>query len=133
MLKLTRKSEYAIRGIIYLAQQPTGKISLLSEIASAADVPQTFLAKILQNFGKLGLVRSFRGSGGGFVLGRPAAEITLQQIIEAIEGPIVPNKCLGEPRLCNRSGTCRAHQVWKKVQGKVVDVLQSVTLEELAQ
>lgn len=133
MLNLTRKSEYAIRGIIYLAQQPAGKNSLLSEIAEAADAPQTFLAKILQDFGKLGLVRSFRGSGGGFVLARPAGEITLQQIVEAVEGPIAPSQCLAEPRLCNRSGTCRAHQVWRKVQNKVIDVLQGVTLEELAQ
>ena len=67
-MELTRKGEYAIRGILYLAQQPPGKVSLLSDIADATDAPQTFLAKIFQSFAKLGIVNSYRGTGGGFVL-----------------------------------------------------------------
>ncbi len=94
MMELTRKGEYAIRGMIYLAQQPPGKVSLISEIALACDVPQTFLAKIFQSFAKIGIINSSRGTGGGFVLGRPAASITLRQVVEAVEGPIVPNRCL---------------------------------------
>lgn len=133
MMELTRKGEYAIRGIVYLAQQPPGQVSLVSEIAAAVDVPPSFLAKIFQSFSKLGLVNSFRGSGGGFVLARPASEITLREVVEAVEGPIVPNRCLLGPENCSRDGVCIAHRVWKRVQTSVVGILQDVTLEELAQ
>ena len=133
MMELTRKGEYAIRGIIYLAQQQPGRVSLISEIAQAADVPQTFLAKIFQSFAKLGLVTSSRGTGGGFMLARPASAITLREVVEAVEGPIVPNRCLmGSP--CNRGGgTCRVHGTWQQVQSEVVRILDGVTIETLAQ
>jgi len=93
MMELTRKGEYAIRGIIYLAQQPPGKMSLISEIAEAVDAPQTFLAKIFQNFAKQGIVNSYRGTGGGFTLGRLPSDITLREIVEAVEGALIPNRC----------------------------------------
>jgi Rrf2 family protein len=132
MMELTRKGEYAIRGIIYLAQQPPGRVSLISEIAAAAEVPQTFLAKIFQSFAKLGLVTSSRGTGGGFMLARPASAITLREVVEAVEGPIIPNRCLlGNP--CDRGGrTCRVHGTWQQVQLEVVRILDDVTIETLA-
>ncbi len=135
MMELTRKGEYAIRGIIYLAQQPPGKLCLISEIAEATEVPATFLAKIFQSFAKLGLVNSYRGTGGGFTLGRQPSRITLREVVEAVEGPIMPNRCLlgDEPCEFGRGErACRVHPVWRKVQGQVVQILDSVTIEELA-
>ena len=132
MMELTRKGEYAIRGIIYLAQQPAGKMVLISEIAEATQVPQTFLAKILQSFAKLGIVNSYRGTGGGFTLGRPAARITLREVVEAVEGPIMPNRCLIGEGACQRDRSCLVHPVWRRVQGEVVQILDGVTIEDLA-
>ena len=132
MMELTRKGEYAIRGVIYLARQAPGKISLISEIAEATEAPQTFLAKIFQNFAKSGIVHSFRGTGGGFILGRAPSAITLREVVEAVEGPILPNRCLLGKGSCDRDGTCNVHPVWRKVQGEVVTILDGVTLEELA-
>ncbi|HEX2770512.1 MAG TPA: Rrf2 family transcriptional regulator [Geobacteraceae bacterium] len=132
MMELTRKGEYAIRGIIYLAQQPPGKMSLISEIADAAEVPQTFLAKIFQSFAKQGIVNSYRGAGGGFTLGRPASRITLREVVEAVEGPIVPNRCLMRGGECDRVELCLVHPVWRRVQGQIVQILESLTIEELA-
>ena len=131
MMELTRKGEYAIRGIIYLAQQPAGRVSLISEIAAASDVPQTFLAKIFQSFAKLGLVTSSRGTGGGFILARPASAITLREVVEAVEGPNVPNRCL-TGNSCDRGGPCLVHGIWKTVQTEVVKILEDVTIETLA-
>ncbi len=131
MMELTRKGEYAIRGIVHLARLPHGNVALLSEIAEAAELPQTFLAKIFQNFAKLGFVNSYRGTGGGFSLARPAAAITLRQVVEAVEGPIAPNRCVTELG-CERSATCRVHTVWRRVQEQVVGILDGVTIEELA-
>ena len=133
MMELTRKGEYAIRGIIYLAQQPPGKVSLLSDIAEATDAPQSFLAKIFQNFAKIGIVNSYRGTGGGFLLGRLPAQITLRQVVEAVEGPIAPNRCLINAGVCDKDKVCNVHPVWRKVQSQVVEILDSVTVEELAQ
>lgn len=132
MMELTRKGEYAIRGIIYLAQQPPGKMSLISEIAEAAEVPQTFLAKIFQSFAKLGIVNSYRGTGGGFTLSRPPSTITLREVVEAVEGPIIPNRCLIGSGACDRGAKCNVHPIWRKVQTQVVEILESVTIEELA-
>jgi Rrf2 family protein len=132
MMELTRKGEYAIRGIIYLARQAPGKVALISEIAEATDVPQTFLAKIFQSFAKLGLVNSFRGTGGGFILGRPAGQISLREVVEAVEGPIMPNRCLMADDNCTNKQVCTVHPVWQRVQGQVAQILDAVSLEELA-
>ena len=132
MMELTRKGEYAIRGMIYLAQQLPGRISLISEIAEATEVPQTFLAKIFQNFAKIGIVNSYRGTGGGFTLGRSPSGITLRQVVEAVEGPIVPNRCLIGSGSCDRGAQYNVHPVWRTVQSQVVQILDSVTIDELA-
>ena len=132
MMELTRKGEYAIRGIIYLAQQPPGKMALISEIAEAAQVPQTFLAKIFQSFAKLGIVNSYRGTGGGFTLSRPAGQISLREVVEAVEGPILPNRCLIGSGACERDKTCNVHGVWREVQKQVAGILDTVTIEALA-
>lgn len=131
MMELTRKGEYAIRGIVYLAGKPLDKVCLLSDIAAAVDVPPTFLAKIFQQFSKMGLVKSFRGTGGGFMLGRPPEKITLLEVVEAVEGPIVPNRCVSNAADCERSGSCNVHPVWKRVQDEVRGALKAVTLKEL--
>ena len=132
-MELTRKGEYAIRGIIYLAQQPSEKMALISEIAEATEVPQTFLAKIFQNFAKQGIVNSYRGTGGGFILARSPSRITLREVVEAVEGPILPNRCLIGKGTCERDDHCTVHPVWRKVQEQVVQILDSVTIEDLAQ
>ena len=133
MMELTRKGEYAIRGIVHLATRPDDQVCLLSEIAAAVDVPPTFLAKIFQQFSKMGLVKSYRGTGGGFVLGRSPDQITLLEVVEAVEGPIIPNRCVVKQGDCPRDSTCTVHPVWVNVQLQVKDILGKVTLEELAE
>ena len=131
-MELTRKGEYAIRGIVHLATRPDDQVCLLSDIAAAVDVPPTFLAKIFQQFSKIGLVKSYRGTGGGFILGRSPEKITLLEVVEAVEGPIIPNRCVVIKGECPRDATCNVHPVWVDVQQRVRDILQSVTLLALA-
>ncbi len=132
MRSISKKGDYAIRGMVYLAGQPRDRIVLVGEIAQAMDVPPQFLAKIFQQFGKLGLVRSFRGSGGGLQLGRPPEQITLCEIVEAVEGPIAPNRCVISGGACSRQKACPVHPVWKKVRSSIVEILSGVTLEDLS-
>ena len=132
MLHVTRKGDYAIRGMVYLAMKPMDQMSLISEMASGIDVSQALLAKIFQNFSKVGLVKSYRGVGGGFMLGSPAEEISLLSIVEAVEGPIILNRCLLRPGTCDRDDECTVHPVWKEVQEKMREILGKVTLKHLA-
>jgi Rrf2 family protein len=130
-MKLTRGGEYGIRGVLYLAQQDNGKISMLSAIAKAQDVPPRFLAKIFQALAKAGIVRSHRGAKGGFSLARPAAEITIKDVIEAIEGPIYLNVCLVAPGECSRDKICPMHRVWEEAQDKMMGVLGQANFADL--
>lgn len=131
MMALTRKTDYAIRGMIYLAGVPEGHIALIGEIAEAAQVPQAFLAKILQLFVKTGLVISTRGASGGFSLAKNPEQITLREIIETVEGPITPNRCVMGRGVCSLSETCPVHPVWRRVQTTVQGMLDEVTLRTM--
>ena len=131
MMGLTRKGEYAIRGMIFLAAQPPKSLILIQEIAAATEAPVSFLAKIFQEFARSGLVRSTRGSGGGFTLARPPAEISRLQLVEIIEGPILPNRCLQGGARCGHRNSCRVHDVWRRVQQQTVETLRQVTLAEI--
>ena len=131
MMELTRKGEYAIRGMVYLASKPDDKLVLISDIAASVDVPQTFLAKIFQQFSKIGIVNSYRGTGGGFSLGRSPKDITLLEIVEAVEGPIVLNRCVSKQQSCARTSFCKVHPVWQNIQSQVRDILAKTTLNDL--
>ena len=132
MLQLTRDGEYAVRAVLFLASQPLGKISLISEISKVQDVPKSYLAKIMQHLVKVGLVNSRRGAKGGFFLARPADRITLRQTIEAVEGPIYLNVCLIRKGECPRDEICPVHPVWREAQEKLFSVLESKTMAQLA-
>ncbi|MDD5168166.1 MAG: Rrf2 family transcriptional regulator [Syntrophales bacterium] len=133
MLHITRRGDYAIRGMVYLAGQQADKVTLLSDMAAAIDVSPAILAKIFQHLNKVGLVSSYRGTGGGFMLGRPAESITLLEIVEAVEGPIILNRCLIAKGTCSRDALCPVHPVWGRVQEKMRSMLRDVTLKELAE
>jgi Rrf2 family protein len=131
-MKLTRGGEYGIRGVLYLAQQNDGKVSMLSAIAKAQDVPPRFLAKIFQSLAKAGVVKSHRGAKGGFSLARAAADITIKDVIEAIEGPIYLNVCLISQGECSRDKICPMHAVWEEAQEKMMGVLARANFADLA-
>ena len=131
-MKLTRGGEYGIRGVLYLAQQSEGRVSMLSAIAKVQDVPPRFLAKIFQALAKAGLVKSHRGAKGGFSLAKPAAEITIKDVIEAIEGPLHLNICLMAEGECSREKICPAHAVWEEAQEKMMSVLTKANFADLA-
>ncbi|MGQ9683015.1 MAG: RrF2 family transcriptional regulator [Anaerolineae bacterium] len=131
-MKLTRGADYGTLGILYLARQPRDRVVLISEIAEAQGVPESYLAKIFQDLAKAGLVRSHRGARGGFTLARPPEDITLLEILEAIEGPLALNRCLDPREGCERSAECPVHMALENAQGRLVEALQRVTLHSLA-
>ena len=130
-LQLTRGGEYGIRAMSYLAAQPDGHVCALREVSAAQDVPESFLAKIFQNLVHAGLVVSHRGARGGFALARPASQITLADVIEAVDGPVALNACLSEPGNCERVEECSLHEIWVKAQAAMMDVLGEATLDNV--
>lgn len=131
MLQITRDGEYAVRAVVFLAAQPEGKVSLITEISETQEVPKSYLSKIMQHLVRSGLVKSRRGAKGGFVLARPANEITLRQTIEALEGPIHLNVCLIKKGECHRDDLCPVHPVWRDAQRKLIEILDSKTMADL--
>jgi len=131
-MQLTRTGEYGLKGVIFLAKQPPERFSLVSEISKEQRIPHKFLAKIFQRLSKAGLLRSIRGSNGGFALGRPAHEITMRAVIEALEGPIAINRCLVREGECEEEKGCSLHDVLEEAQERFVEVLDRTTVEDLA-
>ncbi len=121
-MRIPRKVDYAIRAAIYLAAQHPEKKCSTGEIAENQGIPRKFLEKIIQNLTRSGLLKSKRGSDGGYSLARPTHEISLRDIIEAVEGPISLNVRMDEQ--CDRLG------VWSEVQRKLVDSFACTTLAD---
>jgi Rrf2 family protein len=130
-MKLTRGTDYGMRGMAYLAAQPFEQVTLLHDVARNQEVPESYLAKIFQDLSKAGLVRSHRGAKGGFSLARPANEINLRQVIEALQGPISLNRCLDVRDVCTRSEDCPMSKVLRKAQEQVLATLDAATLDTL--
>jgi len=131
-LQLTRGGEYAIRAMSYLARFPDGHVASLHDIGQAQDIPESFLAKILQSLVHGGLAVSQRGAHGGFALARAATDITMRDVIEAVDGPVALNQCVLWPEDCKRSGDCELHKAWMRAQAQLMDVLDTVTLRSLS-
>jgi len=131
-LVITRATEYAIRTVIFLAQQPRGEIVLKKDICRTQEVTPAFLTKILQPLIKSGIVSSQRGVGGGFLLARDPQEITLLDLLEAEEGPLRLNVCLVDKANCDRDLFCAVHKVWSEAQSEMMRVLKSRSIADLA-
>jgi len=132
-MQITRAAEYAIRGVLYLCLQPKGSVCLLSEISKDQSIPPSFLSKIFQNLARSGFVGSFRGTGGGFTLLKDPEEISLLDVIEAIDGQISLNVCLNDGFICENQPTCAVHRVWNDAQAYLTDRLRENTFASLAQ
>ena len=117
-MQITRETDYAIRCVCYLAGKKD-EVTMMDEIARSKTIPKSFLAKILQRLAKAKIVKSYRGVKGGFQLARKPKEISLLDVIEAIEGPIVMNKCAIDKRMCDLSDTCSVHPVWVELRKMV--------------
>jgi len=131
-MQITRATDYAVRVIVHLATLPPDHTAPLGELAEATSVRDNFLSKILQRLVRNGLLSSHRGTGGGFRLSVAPERLTLLQVVEAIEGKIALNICLGDWQSCALQAQCTAHPVWEKAQAALTQELAAVTIAELA-
>src|SRR5512147_570218 len=130
VLRISRKIDYALRAMIYLASIPPDAVVPFREIARRMSVPEDFLAKILKQLVDRDLARSTRGPRGGYALGKPAEEICFLDVIEAVEGPVALNVCLDDEG-CGREPTCTMASVWREGQEKMLEVYRQARLSQL--
>lgn len=136
--QISRKIEYGTRAMIFLASLPDGITTSFREIARQMDIPEEFLAKILKTLVKAKLVKSVRGSHGGYSLAVPASQVTFLDVIEAVEGPISVNVCTEKDHAssgsagCNFTKSCTMFSVWSLGQERMLEVYRSTKLDKLA-
>src|SRR3989442_10436266 len=127
-----RKIDYALRAVTHLANEETsGRACSVTEIAAQERIPRQFLEKIVRELIHKGLVRSRRGPHGGYVLARPADEVTFRDVIEAVEGPISLNVCVGEHPDCFLLGACGMNRIWREGQRRVMDLFENTTIADV--
>jgi Rrf2 family iron-sulfur cluster assembly transcriptional regulator len=128
---ISRAAEYAVRAMLDVASTDEKAVARTREVAQHQGIPRVFLSKIVQRLVQSGLLRAHKGAAGGIALSRPASQINLRQVIEAIDGPIALNNCLIMPDECPRLGICPVHEVWVKTQQDLLSSLEGVTLDRL--
>jgi Rrf2 family protein len=129
---VSRGADYAVRAAIDVASQSEDRRTVTGQIARRQDIPVAFLSKVVAQLTQAGVLRTHRGAAGGVYLGRPAEEISLLQIIEAVQGPIVVNDCTGPYDGCARAGACPACRVFEEAQKLLHEALREATLADLA-
>jgi len=127
---VTRKTDYAVRCILYLAQA-NEQIANVAEVSRQMHIPKTFLAKIFQKLTKAGLAESIRGMNGGFRLSKNPADISLLDIMEAIQGPVCVNVCAVNSKKCSRSPSCSVHPFWVKLRQDMNRQMREQTITQL--
>jgi Rrf2 family protein len=129
------KAEYGVRVMAHLAGTDAARPVSLGTIAEAEGLPLAYLEHLVQRLRRQGLVESRRGAHGGYTLSRPAAEITMAEIVEALEGNLAPIECITPEGMCTREvagqAPCPTKLLWTRVQGSIVRTLNDMTLSDL--
>lgn len=128
---LSRPCSYAIRAMAHLAELPAGRLASSREICNQENIPPMFLGKVLLPLCRCRMVRSLRGTGGGYELAVPPHEIRLVAIVRAIDGSQLDD-CVLEDHPCGNSRECLLHPIWAAVRKQFVDYLECTTVADLA-
>ena len=131
---LSRKSKYGLKALLVLAREAGHGPVLIAELARREAIPKKFLEKIIQDLIHHGIVRSTRGAQGGYTLARAPETVTFKDVIEAIEGPVSLNVCVGdngERCDCSLLPSCTMLWVWREAQARVMEVFTKTTLADV--
>jgi Rrf2 family protein len=128
---VSRPSQVAIRATLFLALQPPGKLCPVHAIAKETRLPRPYLAKIMQQLIHAGLVRAFRGPGGGLELGKAPGVITLESVVQAIEGLPQNASCALGLQFCSEKNPCPLHPRWSRLRAEIRRLLEETTLASL--
>lgn len=133
-MKISTKGDYGIRALIELTHHYGDPRPMQSgEIAARQKIPESYLEQLLTTLRRAGFIRSVRGPQGGHALVRDPRELRVSEVVEALEGPIMPVDCLDEASQCSRNGGCAQRDMWDEVRSAVLGVLENTTIADLAE
>ena len=131
IMKVSTRTRYGLRFMIELAaNQGRGPVNM-KDIARSQNLSEKYLSQILILLKSAGLVEGFRGLHGGYTLSRPSSEITMKDIVSALEGDLSLIECIERPGTCPRESSCVSQEVWQKLGTVLSDALVSISLSEL--
>ena len=132
-MKITQEADYGLRVVVYLCKLGYGEKVESKVISEKEGIPLRFLLKLLRKLMQADIIRSYRGVNGGYAINKLPEQITLKDVIEAIDGPVCVNRCVIEPSFCNlnRSGVCILHRAMTKVQKNLNAELDSINFRQL--
>lgn len=130
VVELSRVSDYAVRAVLYLSL--CGEQCRTKDIAEAMLIPRAYLSKVLQELAKRNIVRLKPGVGGGVTLAVNPAELSVLDVIQAVEGRLAFSRCVYAPGECELSGSCPVHMLWCRLQSQCEGLLGGMTFAELA-
>jgi Rrf2 family protein len=133
MLRLTKKADYGLMALKFLAERPNMPSLSAKDIAEAYGIPPQLLAKILQRLTKAGLLRSHAGTNGGYALSRSPEDITAFEVIGAIDGPLFITSCATGPHGCDLTDSCTIREPLRKVNESISDVLKAIRVSDLCE
>ena len=132
-MQITRQADYAMRAVMYLAEKGPDRRAATSQIAEEKHIPPSFLAKIVSQLSVAGLLQTSRGARGGVSLSRLPEEISLLEVVEAIDGPILLNECVADSGACTFGESCSLRPVFCDAQAELVARLDETTFGSLLQ
>ena len=133
MLKLTKKADYGLMALKYLAEHPERPALSAKDVSDAYGIPAQLLAKILQTLTKSGLLRSHAGMNGGYALAREARQISAYEVILAIDGPFFITSCTKGTKNCELTPSCTIKEPLARVNDTIAGVLKSISIQDLAE
>lgn len=132
MLRLSKKADYALMAMKHLAQHADRRAASAREVAEQYGIPVELLAKVLQRLAKAGLLTSLQGTRGGYVLARPATQISVADVIQAVDGPLNVTACTTHEESCDQFSTCNVRDPLWRIKDRILATLATCTLVELA-
>jgi len=131
-MQITRQADYAVRAVLYLAKIGEDRRAATSQIAQEQQIPPSFLAKIVSQLSVAGLLQTSRGARGGVSLARSPEDISVLEVVEAIDGPILLNECVANQGSCTFGDTCSMRPLWCDTQAELVNRLKATTFDQFA-
>lgn len=132
-MKISTKGRYGLKAVIDLALNDSQKSVTIKSIAERQNISETYLEQLIPNLKKAGIVKSVRGAQGGYFLSREPKDITVGQILRALEGSLALVGCVDNSIECNGKDECISRIVWEKIQKSIDNTIDNITLEELIQ
>jgi Rrf2 family protein len=133
MLRINLETDYAVRVILALAEYPAEEIIPSAIIRKKMLLPESLSLQIVSRLAHQNLIKTFPGRNGGIQLARPPAEISLHDVVNAMEGPITLSDCLGEGHICQLAPSCPVQGYWKNLQSKIVQDMKETDFLKLSQ